>query len=327
MSDLPFTNLFHKATRAQSYASILIEGLSGKGKSGLALQLGYYLAGKDWTKVYDIDTENNSVNLYDGLQCSAGMKFQDFQHCNFTPDLKYKPSHYEAIKEAAIEAGAKVVINDSISHAWSYEGGILDQLAEKKKTNKRYEKDSYAAWGDDEIVQEKQKLMQLFRDGRCHMIATVRVKEKLEYDKDSNGKTVLVSLGDQEIMQADMKYEPDLVLHMEEPGYADENTVIHPKAKVVKSRYAILKKDEIYEFTPKLCEQIAEYLSEGTAPEEIMERQRQEYIAEITNFLDSHPNMVAVWKVYKQDEGVEEVPIKEMKLDILKRGFIKLTID
>ena len=112
-----FNNMFHTVERAGAKASILIEGLSGRGKSGLALQLGYYLADKDWTKVFDIDTENNSVNLYDGLQCSAGMKFENFQHCNFTPDLKYKPSHYEAIKESAIQSGAEVVINDSISNA------------------------------------------------------------------------------------------------------------------------------------------------------------------------------------------------------------------
>ena len=54
---------FQEATREQSKASILIEGLSGKGKSGLALILAYYLAGEDWSKVFDIDTENNSVNL------------------------------------------------------------------------------------------------------------------------------------------------------------------------------------------------------------------------------------------------------------------------
>ena len=322
-----FNNMFHTVERAGAKASILIEGLSGRGKSGLALQLGYYLADKDWTKVFDIDTENNSVNLYDGLQCSAGMKFENFQHCNFTPDLKYKPSHYEAIKESAIQSGAEVVINDSISHAWSYEGGVLDRLAELKKGNKRYEKDSYAAWGDEEIVSEKQKLMQLLRDSRCHMIATVRVKEKLEYDKDANGKTVLVSLGDQEIMQADMKYEPDLVLHMESPGYADEKEVHHPKARVVKSRYAILKKDEVYEFTPTLCEDIADYLKKGTAPEEILEKQRQEYIKEITEYLDTHQNMVAVWQVYKDDEGVKNVPIEDMSLDVLKRGLIKMTID
>ena len=48
---------FRDATRQQAKASILIEGLSGRGKSGLALLLGHALAGKDWSKVYAVDIE------------------------------------------------------------------------------------------------------------------------------------------------------------------------------------------------------------------------------------------------------------------------------
>ena len=319
---------FEEATREKSKASILIEGLSGRGKSGLALLLGYYLAGKDFSGVFDIDTENNSVNLFVGIDSSGGMKFQGFKHGKFTPDLKYKPSHYEEFKEYAISQGAKVVINDSISHAWTYEGGILDRVAELKKQNTRYQKDSYAAWGDDEIVQEKQKLMQLFRDSRCHMIATVRVKEKMEYQFNAEkNKNELVSLGEQEIMQADVKYEPDLVLHMIEPGRAMGKEIKHPKARVVKSRYVILKEGEEYEFTPSLCEDIANYLEEGTSPEEIMEKQRQEYIEGITAFLDGHKTKVNVWNVLKEDRGMKDVPIADIPLDDLKAMFITLTID
>ena len=319
---------FEEATREQSKASILIEGLSGKGKSGLALLLGYYLAGKDFTKVFDIDTENNSVNLFVGIDSSGGMKFQGFKHGKFTPDLKYKPSHYEEFKEYAISEGAKVVINDSISHAWSYEGGILDRVAELRKSNKRYEKDSYATWGDDEIVREKQKLFQLFRDSRVHMIATVRVKEKMEYQFNAEkNKNEMVSLGEQEIMQADVKYEPDLVLHMTEAGRAAGKDIRHPKAKVVKSRYVILKEGEEYEFTPTLCEDIAKYLEEGTSPEEILERQRQEYAVGIREFLDNHPSKVNVWNVIKTDAGYKDTPLEELPLDVLKPLFIQLTID
>lgn len=318
---------FEEATREQSKASILIEGLSGKGKSGLALLLGYYLADEDWSKVFDIDTENNSVNLFAGTKCSAGMKYEGFKHGKFTPDLKYKPSHYMEFKEIAIQTGAQVVINDSISHAWSYEGGILDRIAELKKTNSRYQKDSYAAWGDDEIVQEKQKLYQLFRDHRVHMIATVRVKEKMEYDKDSNGKTILTSLGEQEIMQADVKYEPDLVLHMLSPGRAVDKDIAHPKARVVKSRYVILKEGETYEFTPSLCKDIAAYLKEGTSPEEIIEKQRREYIEGVKTFLDTHPNKVNLWNVIKTDAGHKDTPLTELPLDVLKPLFITLTVD
>ena len=319
---------FQEATREQSKASILIEGLSGKGKSGLALILGYYLAGKDWTKVFDIDTENNSVNLFAGIDSSIGIPFGKFQHGKFTADLKYKPSHYQAFKEAALQAGAEVVINDSISHAWTYEGGILDMVANLKKENTRYQRDSYAAWGDDTIVEEKQKLFQLFRDSRCHMIATVRVKEKMEYQfNESKGKNEMVSLGEQEIMQADVKYEPDLVLHMVEAGRNIGNTIIHPKARIVKSRYVILKEGEVYEFTPSLCEDIVAYLNEGTSPAEILEKQRLEYVEGIKNFLDNHQSKVNIWNVIKEDAGYKDTPLTELPLDVLKPLFVKLTVD
>lgn len=319
---------FQEATREQSKASILIEGLSGKGKSGLALILGYYLAGEDWSKVFDIDTENNSVNLFAGINSSVGVPFGQFKHGNFTPDLKYKPSNYQEFKEMAVKAGAEVVINDSISHAWTYEGGILDMIAELKKSNKRYERDSYAAWGDDSIVSEKQKLFQLFRDHRCHMIATVRVKEKMEYQLNpATGKNEMVSLGDQEIMQADVKYEPDLVLHMIEPGRAYGNTITHPKAKIVKSRYVIFQEGEIYEFTPSLCKDLVAYLNEGTSPAEILEKQRKELVENITEFLDTHQSKLNVWNVIKEDAGFKNVPLPELPLEVVKDLFIKLTID
>ena len=319
---------FNEATREKSKASILIEGLSGQGKSGLALMLGYGLANKDFKKVFVVDTENNSVNLFTDTDSSAGVKFKGFNHANFTPDLKYKPSNYLEFKELAIKSGAEVVINDSISHAWSYEGGILDRISELKKGNKRYQTDSYAAWGDEEIVEEKNKLFQLFRDHRCHMIATVRVKEKMEYQfNEQKGKNDLVSLGEQEIMQADVKYEPDLVLRMVSPGAVKGKELIAPKAEVIKSRYVIFKIGETYSFTPEVIEDLRKYLDEGADPDEIFEKQRQEYIAGTRDYLDSHKSRVAVWKVIKEDAGYKDTKLEEIPLDVLKSLFIKLTID
>ena len=201
-------------------------------------------------------------------------------------------------------------------------------IAELKKSNKRYERDAYAAWGDDSIVEEKQKLLQLFREHRCHMIATVRVKEKMEYQfNESKGKNEMVSLGEQEIMQADVKYEPDLVLRMVSPGRAIGKEIIHPKAEVVKSRYVILKEGEIYEFTPSLCEDLVSYLNEGTSPDEILEKQRNEYSTGIREFLDGNQNKVNVWNVIKEDAGYKNTPLEDLPLDVLKKLFIQLTVD
>ena len=310
--------------RAKSKASILVEGLSGSGKSGLALILGKALT-KDWGKVCVIDTENRSIPLFEGVTASTGDVFQKFKVSDFSVDLGYKPSNYLAFKEGAIEDGAEVVISDSISHAWSYEGGILDLLTKIKVGNIRYQKDSYAAWGDPQIVAEKNKLFQLLRDTRVHVICTVRVKEKMEYGTDeTTGKSTLVSLGEQQIMQEGMKYEPDLVLKMLSPGTPAGKP---PKVTIIKSRYAIFSKGQEYEFTAELAEQLRKYLEEGTSPEELLAEQHKEYAEGVNTYLKSHKNAIPIWKVLCKDLGYEDQKAADIPLEDLKQIFINLTID
>jgi len=319
MSQNPVFN-FRKAERKQCKASILIEGLTGSGKSGLALILGQALAG-DFEKVFAIDTENNSLPLFSGINSSSGGKFENFQIGNLTPELGYKPSHYLMFREEAIKAGASVVILDSISHAWQYKGGILDILSEVKATSNN--RNEYAAWGDPRVVKEKGLLFELLRDNRVHCISTVRVKEKMEIGVNEQGKTTVQSLGEQQIMQADIKYEPDLVLHMEEAGTA----TTPPRATVVKSRYAMFTKGESYIFTKELCEQLRQYLEEGTSPEAIAETQHKEYEDAVKAYLKEHPNKKTLWGMIIDELGYRNTKIKDLPLSPLKKAYIKLTID
>lgn len=317
---------FKKAKREQCKASILIEGLTGSGKSGLALILGQALAHNNYAKVFDIDTENGSIPLFSGIKSTAGGTFDDFQIANFTPDIGYKPSNYLLFRQAAIDNGAEVVINDSISHAWSYKGGVLDILNDIKA--KGTQKNDWAAWGAPEVVKEKNLLFSLLRDNKVHVISTVRVKEKLEtvYNADK-GKNEIQSLGEQEIMQADIKYEPDLVLHMIKPGSITSSNITYPTATVVKSRYAILEKGQVYEFTPSLCEQLRKYLEEGTSPEEILAEQHVEYVKAVNEYLKGNKTKATIWKVMIKDAGYADKKAAEIPLDTLKNLYIQLTVD
>ena len=312
---------FETAKRLQCKASIMIESLTGMGKSGLALLLGFYLAGGDWTKVFDIDTENKSANLFAGIPFSNGSPVGPFKVGQLTDDIGYKPSYFLAYREAAIKMGALVVIEDSISHAWQYRGGVLDIVNEAKDRTKN-KNDKYAAWGDEAVINEKQNLLNLVRTPEVHVITTVRVKEKFDY-ADVEGKQKLVSIGEQQIQQADLKYEPDLVLHMVRPGSATQP----PRAEVIKSRYTILTKGEEYDFTPELCLAIKAYLEEGADPNVLLEQQRQEYIAAITEHLDAHPNKRAIWGVMKDDAGYDNISLANLPLVGIKKLFIKLTTD
>lgn len=318
MSNVQFT--FNEVTREKAKAAIQIQGLSGRGKTGLALLIAYALTG-DWTKVFAVDTENKSMSLYQGLKDPSGNTYEKFKVGQLTPDIGYKPSNYLAFRDAAIEQGAEAVIFDSASHAWQYKGGVLDLVSQAKSKSARYQKDQYAAWGDEEVVKEKNELLELIRSDKVHMITTVRVKEKMEYDKDESGKTVLVSLGEQQIQQADLKYEPDLVLEMISPG----SDTAYPCAKVLKTRYAFLKLNETYTFDASLLMQLKQYLDEGVDPEVLLEKQRTEYINAIKDILDNRPSLKAIWDVMKADAGFKGTKLADLPLDMVKQSYIKLT--
>lgn len=326
MAKNPMFN-FEDAQRVKCKASIMLEGLPGHGKTGLALLLGYYLAGKDWKKVYHIDTENKSANLFVGINASIGEKFSNFKAGQLTPDIGFKPSNFLAFREAAKEAGAEVVIEDSISHAWQYKGGVLDLVTEAKASSVHYSKDSYAAWGDPTVVKEKNELLNLIRDPQVHVITTVRVKEKMEYGVDTDGKTKLISLGEQQIQQADLKYEPDLVLHMIRPGSARNGNLIAPVARVVKSRYAIFEPDQEYEFNEELLLQLKQYLEEGADPEELLNKQKEDYVKAVEDYLKAHEAAKVVWKELKKQAGYAETKLVDLPLAVIKELFIKIATD
>lgn len=313
---------FEDAERVQLKASIMIEGLSGSGKSGLALLLGFYLANGIWHDVFDVDTENKSANLFAGIPFTTGNAVGKFRVGQLTEAIGYKPTNYLAYREAAVKMGAQVVIEDSISHAWQYKGGILDMVNEAAGRSSR--NDKYAAWRDEAVAAEKNNLLALIRDARVHVITTVRVKEKFEYATGDDGKSKLQSLGEQQIQQADLKYEPDLVLHMERAG---SGMTIPPKATVIKSRYAILETGNTYEFTPELCLQLKAYLEEGADPQALLEQQRQDYVVAISAHLDAHSGKKSIWGIMKKDAGYGETPLKDVPLDALRKLFMMLTTD
>lgn len=303
---------FRDATRQQAKASILIEGLSGRGKSGLALLLAHALSGGDWKKVYAIDTENRSLDLFEGLQMSNGNRCEPFKKVDLLPIHGYAPSNYLMCKENAIKAGGSVVINDSITHMWQQEGGLLDLVQSAQQSNTKL--NNYTAWGAPEVKAEKKAIYSVIRDARIHIISTVRVKEKFEMVTEG-GKTSLQSLGEQEQQMPDLKYEPDLVLHMVKAGAMNGTP---PTARVIKSRYAILQEGEIYQFTDAIVQSLVEYLNKGTDPNELFEKQRLDYVNTIKGILESDASKKTMFPILKEQQGHKDTKLVDLPLDTLQ---------
>lgn len=302
-------NKFRKVERQKVKASIMIEGLQGTGKSGLALAIAKVLS-KDWSKIYAIDTENQSLDLFDGIKLSTGEEVKDFNKVDLTVDDGFAPSNYMKLREAAIADGAEVVIMDSISHMWNRKGGLLDKVSEAQAQGL----DSYRSWGTDENRKEKELIFDLVRSPKAHIITTVRDKEKfgMEFD-ETRGKNKVVSLGEQQVQQEGLKYEPDLVLRMISAGAPDGTA---PVAEVLKSRYTILRVGEEYAFTAELLEQLRQYLAEGADPETILKAQKEEVMKAIKEYCTT-PARKSIWKSLKESAGfngkLEDMPLETMK--------------
>lgn len=310
----------YKAKRFNTKAAIMIESLTGDGKTGLALELAYYLGGENWDAVGHIDTENQSANLYEGIKLSSGIKCEPFLKVDLTEEDGYAPTNYMACTDALIDAGAKVVIADSITHAWQRTGGVLDMVNQIEASGN---KNKYTAWGDPLVVKNKNALFEMLRSNKVHMITTVRIKEKFGMDFDSGtGKTAVVSLGEQQQMQEGAKYEPDLVLHMIKPG-SDSGTP--PKAEVIKTRYPMLKKGEVYDFTPELMISIRQFLEEGADPEVLLKQQHEDYQNAIMDYCKGNRAAKAIYDTLKENKGYKDVKITDVPIKILKDIYTELT--
>ena len=307
---------FRKAARQKLKASIMIEGLQGSGKSGLALLIGRALT-DNWDSIYAIDTENKSLDLFQGIKSNTGETFGEFNKVDLTVDDGYAPSNYLALRNEAIKAGAEVIIMDSISHMWNRKGGLLDLVAEAEASGL----DNYRSWGTDKNRKEKELLSDLVRCSEAHMITTVRIKEKfgMEFD-ETRGRNKVVSLGEQQVQQDGLKYEPDLVLRMVSPGNMDGT---NPVVEVLKSRYAILRTGEEYEVTPELLGQLRQYLEEGIDPEVILAQQKEEVMKQIKEYCNT-PTRKSVWKSLKESAGFTG-KLEDMPLGLMKELYNRLT--
>lgn len=314
--------VFQEATRAKAKAAVLIEGLPGKGKSTLALWMAYILSGEDWGKVAAVDTENESLRLLRGAQLHTGEVIGPFMVGHLYSNDGFMPTNYQLYRNKAVEMGMTCMVMDSISHMWQYRGGVLDMVTRAQQDNSKLNK--YTVWGQPEIMSEKNMIFELMRSPQIHQINTVRSKEKQEIVDGDDGKKKVQSLGEQQIAQPDLKYEPDLVLAMVTPGTPARSTGKPPVVRVIKSRYQIFTEQEEYNVTKELLLQLKQYLDEGVDPEVLLEQQRQEYVKEITEILNTNPSAKTVWPFLKEQHGHKDTKLTEIPLHTLKYLFGQL---
>jgi hypothetical protein len=252
------------AQRKKAKLRLGISGPAGSGKTYSSLLMAYGIT-KDWTKITLIDTENFSGDLYADLG----------EYNVITLEKPYTPARYIEAIEMCIAAGDEAVIIDSLTHAWSGEGGLLDQqgkIADKSGN-------SWTAWRT--VTPQHNKLVDTILTAPIHIITTVRSKMEYVQEKDpSSGKVVIRKVGMGSICKDGMEYEFTIYLELNQDH----------SCQATKDRTKLF--DINYWFTPseKTGEQLREWLEAGVEVEQPaspvaqpIEREKKSQKTESTN--------------------------------------------
>ena len=140
-----------------------------------------------------IDTENNSGDFYANL-CEYDVG---------TITAPYDVRKYLIAIQEAEKAGYDVLIIDSLSHAWSGEGGLLDvqgKIADSSKSG-----NSFTAWR--QVTPWHNKLINTILTSKCHVIATMRSKMDYIQVQNDKGKTEIKKVGLAPIQREGIEYE------------------------------------------------------------------------------------------------------------------------
>jgi hypothetical protein len=180
----------HKATKRRAKLRLGMSGPAGSGKTYSALLIASGLGGP----IGMIDTEHGSGDLY------ADLLPDGYDVLPLAPP--FTPARYIEAIRALEEAGVSTIIVDSLTHAWSGEGGSLDRqgkIADKSGN-------SWQAWR--QVTPEHNALVEALLQSPCHIIATMRAKTEYVQEKDERtGKQIVRKIGLAPIMRDGIEYE------------------------------------------------------------------------------------------------------------------------
>ena len=151
-----------------------------------------------WERICVIDTENGSGSLYVGSR-AGGTRVGEYLTIHL--EAPFSAARYLEAIDAAENAGVEYLIIDSLSHAWSGEGGLLDMQAGIAKRSGN----SYTAWRD--VTPLHNKLVDRILQCPMHVAATLRTKTEYVIEDNGNGKKSPRKVGMAPIFREGLEYE------------------------------------------------------------------------------------------------------------------------
>lgn len=190
--------MFNKAVKTESKLRLAFTGPAGAGKTYSALNVGTSLV--PGGRVALLDTEHGSAAKYADIF--------DFDTVAMEPP--FHPDRYIEVINAAAKAGYDVLIIDSMSHAWTGAGGLLDTVNEIARA--KYSNNTFLAWKDGTPIQNR--LIEAILTAPIHIIATMRSKTEYSVGTDERGKMKPEKIGTAPIQRDGFEYEYDIIIDL-----------------------------------------------------------------------------------------------------------------
>jgi len=189
---------FEKAERTQLYLRCALFGPSGSGKTMTALRMAKGISEKMGVPFAVIDTEARSASKYaDRIQFvvdNLGKKTID---------------HYIASMDEAAKAGYKVLVIDSLSHAWRELTDEVDRI-----TQASISKNSVLSWA--KVNPKQKRLIEAILNFPGHIIVTMRSKTEWAIGVGKDGKIAPEKIGLAPEQGKGIEFEFDLLLEMDQ---------------------------------------------------------------------------------------------------------------
>ncbi|MDR0442142.1 MAG: ATP-binding protein [Treponema sp.] len=194
--------MFIQAERTQLYLRCALFGPSGSGKTMSALRIAKGIASNIDNRVAVIDTEARSASKY-----ADRISFD-------VEDLKRKTidDYINAMNEAA-KAGYKVLVIDSLSHAWRELTEEVDRITQASNS-----KNSVLSWG--KVSPKQKRFVEAILNYPGHIIATMRSKTEWVIGEGKNGKTAPEKLGLAPEQGKGIEYEFDFLMELSQQHIA-----------------------------------------------------------------------------------------------------------
>ena len=273
---------FQKAKREQVWLKVLLSGASGSGKSYSALKVATGIAKECGSGIAYIGTEGSRNKYY----------ADEFDYDLLELEEPFECEKYIEAIDAAVEAGYKVLIIDSMTHEWKWLNDVHDKMPGNSFTN----------WG--KLKPRHHKFMDKVLNSPIHIIATARGKDDWVLE-DKNGKQVPKKVGMGQQQDKDISYEYTVSLMIAQDTHvasADKDNT-----KLFDGRFEVLTEKDgvrLYEWAnkgdaPAPKKETPKYAETTYDSEDILKSVKKEIISVCTELGGTkNADLMAVLKTY-----------------------------